>query len=80
MLLGAARAEAAPALRTQVTQHGDFVMIGNAGGFECGPSTTAPTVGTTACPTQQIDDSSPDILWRSQDPKDTSARADATTS
>jgi clumping factor A len=74
----AASAGAAPVLRNQATQHGDFVMIGNSGGFECGPGTPAPTVGTVTCPTVAIADSSPDIFWRSQDPTETSARADAT--
>ncbi|MEO8901605.1 MAG: isopeptide-forming domain-containing fimbrial protein [Polyangiaceae bacterium] len=74
----AATAHAAPVLRTQVTQHGDFVMIGNAGGFECGPGTPAPVVGAPVCPLTNINDSSPDIFWRSQDPTETSARADIT--
>ncbi len=78
-VLGASTAQAAPALRTQVTQHGDFVMIGNAGGFECGPGTPAPAAGSTpVCPATNIADTSPDIYWRSQDPNETSARADAT--
>jgi uncharacterized repeat protein (TIGR01451 family)/MYXO-CTERM domain-containing protein len=76
--LCAESAHAAPVLRTQVTQHGDFVMIGNAGGFECAAGTPAPVVGSPVCPLTTIADSSPDIYWRSQDPNETSARADTT--
>ncbi|MEP7049552.1 MAG: isopeptide-forming domain-containing fimbrial protein [Pseudomonadota bacterium] len=76
--LCAESAQAAPVLRTQVTQHGDFVMIGNAGGFECAPGTPVPIAGSPVCPLTSIADSSPDVYWRSQDPNETSARADVT--
>ncbi len=78
-LLLASASQAAPVLRKQATQHGDFALIGNAGGFECSPGATpAPVVGTVTCPATAIADSAPDIFWRSQDPTATQARADAT--
>jgi uncharacterized repeat protein (TIGR01451 family) len=68
---------AAPALRKQVSQHGDFALIGNAGGFECAPGTPAPVVGTVTCPATGNADSSPDIFFRSEQPNATSALANA---
>ena len=60
---------AAPVLRKQISQHGDFALIGNSGGFECAPGTPVPVVGTVTCPALDIADSSPDIFWRSQQPR-----------
>ena len=77
-LFGASVASAAPALRKQVSQHGDFAVIGNSGGFECGPGTPAPVLGTTTCPAAGNADTSPDIFWRSEQPNATSAVANAT--
>ncbi len=79
-LLLAANASAAPALRKQVDQHGDIALIGNAGGYECAADAMnpAPVVGTRTCPLTNIDDSSPDIFWRSQDPDNASALANNT--
>lgn len=77
-LLQAASAGAAPVLRTQVDQHGDFALIGNAGGLECAAGTPAPVVGTFTCPAGGNADSSPDIFWRSEDPTVTTALANAT--
>ena len=68
VLLGSVSAAAAPVLRTQISQHGDFALIGNAGGFECAPGTPMPTVGAFTCPALGIADSSPDIFWRSEQP------------
>src|SRR5437879_2126559 len=45
-----AEARAAQTLRVQVDQHGDFKMIGNTLGQDCGPGVPAPVVGTVgAC-------------------------------
>jgi uncharacterized repeat protein (TIGR01451 family)/MYXO-CTERM domain-containing protein len=69
LALGSAHvASAAPALRKQVDQHGDFLLIGNAMGHECAAGTPAPTVGTigTACSGQtnnERNDSAPDAFW-----------------
>src|SRR6188768_3732375 len=77
--LGAAAsaAHAAPTLRKQVDQKGDFVIFGNTVGFECAENVVipAPLAGSTAtCPNvpnnqqDELDDSSPDIFWRSDSP------------
>ena len=75
-LLGATAgtAHAAPALRLQVDQHGDFILIGNTLGYECAAGTPAPVVGTianNACSSQSNNnqnDSSPDLFWQSNNP------------
>ena len=63
-------AGAAPTLRVQVDQHGDFVMFGNTLGHECGPGTVAPIVGNVgACgQANTLGDSAPDVFWRSDSP------------
>ena len=75
-LLGASvgTAHAAPTLRVQVDQHGDFLLIGNTLGYECAAGTPAPVVGTIAngaCNqgnNNNINDTAPDLLWRSDAP------------
>src|SRR5690349_16289666 len=72
---------AAPALRKQVTQKGDFLLIGNTLGYECAANTPAPVVGTiatNACSSQTIanvNDTAPDLYWRSDSPADGQATA-----
>lgn len=70
--LAAGFVQAAPALRKQVDQKGDFVMFGNALGFECATGVSpAPVVGTATCRNgggANNSDSSPDIFWRADDP------------
>jgi uncharacterized repeat protein (TIGR01451 family) len=61
-------AGAAPALRVQTTQHGDFLMIGNTLGQECLAGTPAPVVGTVGSCGANTGDTSPDIFWRSEAP------------
>jgi uncharacterized repeat protein (TIGR01451 family)/MYXO-CTERM domain-containing protein len=57
-------AAAAPVLRKQVDQRGDFLWIGNTSAQECAAGARAPVVGTIgACGTQTAD-SAPDIFWR----------------
>ena len=65
----ASNAHAAPALRVQVDQRGDFVLLGNALGYECS-NPVAPIVGTVgACGTAAtLTDSAPDIYWRADSP------------
>jgi uncharacterized repeat protein (TIGR01451 family) len=75
--------QAAPALRKQIDQRGDFVMFGNTVGFECDNSVgvPAPTLGTVACPPGQggaIRDTAPDVFWRSDDLVNGDAVASAT--
>ncbi len=57
--------KADPVLRVQFNQRGDFVMIGNASGYECGSNPIPPVVGSVTCPATNIGDTSPDIFWRS---------------
>ena len=76
----ATSASAQPQLRYQADQNGDFVLFGNALGYECSTAgalpVPAPVVGTPVCngsPGNGItdpDDSSPDIFWRSDAPAD----------
>jgi len=70
-LLGGAegRARAAPTLRVQVDQKGDFVLLGNTLGHDCAAGVPAPTVGTVgACGTANtLADTAPDVYWRAED-------------
>jgi uncharacterized repeat protein (TIGR01451 family) len=64
---------AAPGLRKQIDQRGDFVMFGNTTGFECADNAgvPAPTLGSVTCPGGQggvVRDTAPDIFWRADDP------------
>ncbi len=77
-------AEASPALRLQVNQHGDFIQIGNTLGLECAAGTPAPVVGTIASgacnqSVANVNDSSPDVYWAADDPTDGLALASAAT-
>jgi uncharacterized repeat protein (TIGR01451 family) len=84
-VLGAATtAQAAPALRVQVDQHGDFLMIGNTLGYECDVGTPPPVVGTIAANAcaqlaANITDTAPDVFWRSDAPGVGMAVADINT-
>ncbi len=73
-------AQAAPTQRVQFNQRGDFLMFGNTTGYECksngGVVRTVPVVGTANCAGQtagQLNDTSPDIFWRSDDAGDAQA-------
>jgi hypothetical protein len=61
-------AQAAPALRVQVYQHGDFALIGNTFGYDCAAGTPAPVVGTLGYCGNNTTDSAADIFWRADDP------------
>lgn len=70
------RAEAAaPTLRYQTDQRGDFILFGNTGGYDCRDGIPAPVVGSvdrTKCfkavnVPAFIDDTSSDVGWRSED-------------
>jgi clumping factor A len=81
--LSAQAVSAAPTLRKQVDQRGDFVMFGNTLGFECASNAgvPAPTLGTVSCPAQQtaaVTDTAPDIFWRSDEPAAGQATASTT--
>ena len=66
--LGSQVARAAPALRAQVSQKGDFALIGNTLGQECAANTPAPIVGTVGPCGANTTDSSPDVFWRADSP------------
>jgi uncharacterized repeat protein (TIGR01451 family)/MYXO-CTERM domain-containing protein len=72
-------AQAAQTLRVQVDQHGDFTMIGNTLGQDCGPGVVAPVVGTVSplCGLNTAD-TAPDVFWRSQYSALIPAEADTT--
>jgi clumping factor A len=76
---------AAPKLRVQVSQKGDFLLIGNTLGQDCRKDITlpAPVGGDDAgtgdignCGTMNLVDSAPDVFWRSDDPAAGEALAD----
>lgn len=66
--------DAAPALRVQLTQKGDFALLGNTLGHDCG-SGVAPIVGEVGACGPQVGDSAPDVYWRADDPGDGEALA-----
>jgi uncharacterized repeat protein (TIGR01451 family) len=74
---------AAPTLRYSTDLRGDLVLFGNTGGFDCRAMPAAPdpvlgTIDRSACG-RSIEDSSPDLFWRSDLPSDGRALADAAT-
>lgn len=69
------QANAAPKLRVQVSQHGDFVLMGNTLGHDCAPGTPAPVVGTVGACGMNTADSALDIFWRADSPNDGAAEA-----
>ncbi len=75
LCLAAGTANAAPTLRVQVDQKGDFLLIGNTLGYECAAGTPAPVVGTVgACGTSTAD-TAPDVFWRADSPAAGQAQA-----
>ncbi|RKG86455.1 DUF11 domain-containing protein [Corallococcus sp. CA049B] len=78
-------ASAAPALRYQVDQRGDFVLFGNTLSQECRSGTPAPLVGTVGACGSNITDQASDVHWTtdgltafadtSVDPADTKSQA-----
>jgi uncharacterized repeat protein (TIGR01451 family)/MYXO-CTERM domain-containing protein len=81
----AGAAHAAPTLRVQVDQHGDFLLIGNTLGYDCAVGTPAPivvgTLAADACAQSatNLSDSSPDVYWEADAPSAGSALADTST-
>ncbi|WP_437297178.1 hypothetical protein [Sorangium sp. So ce426] len=76
-------AHAAPVLRVEVSQRGDFLLIGNTLGYECGgdlePAT--PVVGNAnpaQCGSSGLGDSSPDVYWKADSPGEGEAEANTT--
>ena len=53
--------------RAELTQQGDFVLIGNTLAQDCGASVPAPVVGAAMCAgAGDLNDLSPDIWWRAE--------------
>ncbi|MEP7123801.1 MAG: DUF11 domain-containing protein [Byssovorax sp.] len=79
LLAWAGPALGAPIPRVQVTQAGDFVLLGNTQGQDCGPGVPAPVVGNAGpgCGSKTVD-TSPDISWQSDFPAVGQATADQT--
>ncbi|MFO0591067.1 MAG: MopE-related protein [Polyangiaceae bacterium] len=67
---------AAPKLRLQVEQKGDFVLFGNTLAQECRTGTPEPVVGTVGDCGTNVEDTAPDVFWRSEDPGSDEALAD----
>lgn len=61
--VGTATAE--PLLRVQVSQRGDFVLIGNTLGHDCAAGVPAPIVGNVGACGGNTNDTSPDVFWQS---------------
>jgi uncharacterized repeat protein (TIGR01451 family)/MYXO-CTERM domain-containing protein len=78
LCLAAGTASAAPILRVQVDQKGDFLLIGNTIGYDCAGGTPAPVVGTIGACGANTADSAPDIFWRSESPAAGQAQANNT--
>ena len=68
LLLASSSLVAAPTLRVNVDQHGDFALIGNTLGQECAAGTPAPLTGTVGACGVNTADSSPDVYWRADSP------------
>lgn len=68
-------AEAAPSLRVQVDQRGDFVLLGNTLAHDCAAGIPAPIVGTVGACGVNGGDSSADVYWRSDSPQNGQAEA-----
>jgi uncharacterized repeat protein (TIGR01451 family) len=84
-LAASGTAQAAPSLRVQVNQHGDFLLIGNTLGYDCAVGLPAPIVVGTLAPdacmqsASDLNDSSPDVFWEADAPTAGQALADTAT-
>ncbi|WP_437780830.1 DUF3344 domain-containing protein [Sorangium sp. So ce1097] len=69
-------AHAEPVLRVQIDQRGDFVLIGNTLGHECGrDDIESPVVGDIGPCGNNTGDSAPDTYWRADSPVEGQAEA-----
>lgn len=69
--------QAAPALRAQVVQRGNFLLIGNTLAQDCAVGVPAPIVGTVGACGINTADTAPDVFWRADSPGMGQAQADA---
>ncbi len=65
--LAAAAPARASAVRYQVDQHGDFVLLGNTLGRDCGAGVPNPVVGTVGACGNNTSDTAPDVFWQAAD-------------
>src|SRR5512133_1829422 len=78
-IVASSAAQAAPKLRTQVNQRGDFLLIGNTFGWDCNNEPPKPDlgdIGLTAC-TGAAFDTAPDLFWRADVPEVGKATAES---
>ena len=75
--LAARDVRGAPTQRAQISQKGDFALIGNTLGHDCAPGTPAPTNGTVGLCGLNINETSPDVFWRADAPLPGQAQANA---
>ncbi|MFY0541346.1 hypothetical protein [Nannocystis pusilla] len=73
-----AEASAAPSLRVQVTQRGDFALIGNTLGQNCAAAVPKPVVGTVGTCGSNAGDGAVDVYWRADSPQPDQAEANVT--
>src|SRR3954470_6364978 len=78
LCLAAGTASAAPILRVQVDQKGDFLLIGNTLGHDCAAGTPNPVLGTVGNCGANTGDSAPDVFWRADFPAAGQAQANNT--
>jgi clumping factor A len=75
-LASASTAHAEQKLRVQVDQRGDFLLVGNTLGWDCGAGAPKPLVGTVPSDCGfNTSDSSADVFWRADAPADGQATA-----
>jgi uncharacterized repeat protein (TIGR01451 family)/MYXO-CTERM domain-containing protein len=77
LALAAGSASAAPVLRVQVDQRGDFILIGNTLGHDCAMSSPMPVVGMVSACGAELGESAPDVFWRADSPAAGQAEANA---
>ena len=73
MVTGEAHAD--PTLRVQVSQRGDFLLIGNTLAHNCQMGLPAPVVGAVGACGSNIGDTAVDVFWRADSPNDGEAEA-----
>jgi uncharacterized repeat protein (TIGR01451 family)/MYXO-CTERM domain-containing protein len=66
LLARSARADVTP--RISVTQHGDFVLMGNTLAQDCASAVVPPVVGTVGACGNNTSDTAPDVFWQANDP------------
>ncbi|HYQ18264.1 MAG TPA: DUF3344 domain-containing protein [Polyangiaceae bacterium] len=68
LALASSAVHAAPALRKQVDQRGNFVLFGNTLGQDCGAGVPKPVVGDVGECGSDTTDTAPDVYWQADAP------------